>query len=92
MNNLYTKLYLAAANVLVADGEGSYTTALTKLKTVLCDVSKALGIIIIAYGGIKFAISFQKLDQQGEHQAAFSILAGGILLALGALCNALGAV
>ena len=83
MNYLYT----IAAKALVAD-EG-YLTSIKNLENVLVTVSGALGVVIIAYGGIKFALAFQKLDQQGEHQAAFTIVAGSVLLGLSAIIGLL---
>ena len=62
-----------------------YITAVTNLQTVLLSIASAIGGVLLIYGGIRFAIAFQKLDQQGEHQAIFTIVAGGILLGLSAL-------
>lgn len=67
----------------------SYTAPLTKLKTVMITILTAAGIILLIYGGAKFAISFQKMDQNGEHQAIYTIIAGGVLLGIDAVVNAL---
>ena len=67
--------------VMVAD----YLSAITSLQDVLVKIAAAIGGVIIVYGGIKFALAFQKLDQQGEHQAVYSVVAGGVLLGLGAV-------
>ena len=32
---------------------------------------------LTVYGGIKFAMAFRQMDQQGEHQAVYSVVAGG---------------
>lgn len=67
----------------------SYTAPLTKLKSVLTTILAAAGIIVIIYGAIKFAISFQKMDQNGEHQAIYTIIAGGVLVGVDAVVSAL---
>ncbi|MCR4567803.1 MAG: hypothetical protein K5769_07110 [Pseudobutyrivibrio sp.] len=77
--------------VMLGDGDGgSYTGAIDKLKDVICNIGTALGVIMLAYGGIKFALAFQKMDQQGEHQAVFSIVSGAVLMGLSAVITALG--
>ena len=68
-----------------------YLNSINQLKSVLTQIAAAIGGVIIIYGGIKFALAFQKLDQQGEHQAVFTIVAGGVLLGLSAIVGLLGA-
>ncbi|MBP5324824.1 MAG: hypothetical protein J6Y86_04945 [Pseudobutyrivibrio sp.] len=68
-----------------------YLSSINQLKSVLTQIAAAIGGVIIIYGGIKFALAFQKLDQQGEHQAVFTIVAGGVLLGLSAIVGLLGA-
>lgn len=68
-----------------------YMSSIQNLKSVLTELAGAIGGIIIVYGGIKFALAFQKLDQQGEHQAVFTIVAGGVLLGLAGIVGLLGA-
>ncbi|WP_405375605.1 hypothetical protein [Pseudobutyrivibrio sp.] len=68
-----------------------YLSSIQNLKSVLTELAAAIGGIIIVYGGIKFALAFQKLDQQGEHQAVFTIVAGGVLLGLAGIVGILGA-
>ena len=68
-----------------------YMSSIQNLKSVLTELAAAIGGIIIVYGGIKFALAFQKLDQQGEHQAVFTIVAGGVLLGLAGIVSILGA-
>lgn len=68
-----------------------YLSSIQNLKSVLTELAAAIGGIIIVYGGIKFALAFQKLDQQGEHQAVFTIVAGGVLLGLAGIVGLLGA-
>jgi len=70
---------------------GDYLSAITSLQNVLVAIASAIGGVIIVYGGIKFALAFQKLDQQGEHQAVFTIVAGGVLLGLSGVVSLLGA-
>lgn len=67
----------------------SYLTAITKLKTVLITIGAAIGAVMLVYGGIKFAMAFRQMDQQGEHQAVYSVVAGGILVGLAALVTAI---
>ena len=68
---------------------GSYTAPLDNLKNVLLTIAKAAGAIMVVYGGIRFALAFQKMDQNGEHSAVFTIVAGGILIGLGLVIDAL---
>lgn len=68
----------------------SYTAPLNNLKTVLLTLAGSAGVILVVYGGIRFAISFQKMDQNGEHQAIYTIIAGGILIGLSAVLGILG--
>lgn len=68
---------------------GGFLTAITNLKGVLLTVGAAIGVVMLVYGGIKFAMAFRQMDQQGEHQAVYSVVAGGILIGLSALVAAL---
>ena len=67
----------------------SYTKAITSLKSVLLTLGSAIGAVMLVYGGIKFAMAFRQMDQQGEHQAVYSVVAGGVLVGLSALITAL---
>jgi len=69
---------------------GSYTAPLDNLKTVLVTIAGSAGVILIVYGAIRFAIAFQKMDQNGEHSAIYTIIAGGILAAISAVLTVLG--
>lgn len=62
-----------------------YTHAIDSLKGVLITLGTSIGAVMLVYGGIKFAMAFRQMDQQGEHQAVYSVVAGGVLLGLGAL-------
>lgn len=63
----------------------AYTHAIDGLKNVLITLGTSIGAVMLVYGGIKFAMAFRQMDQQGEHQAVYSVVAGGVLLGLGAL-------
>ena len=63
----------------------AYTRAIYNLKNVLIALVTSIGAVMLVYGGIKFAMAFRQMDQQGEHQAVYSVVAGGVLLGLGAL-------
>lgn len=69
---------------------GGYTGPLDNLKTVLITIAGSAGVILVVYGGIRFAIAFQKMDQNGEHSAIYTIIAGGILIGLAAVLGVLG--
>jgi uncharacterized membrane protein YidH (DUF202 family) len=86
-SDMGTNLYEAASPVLLA--ASSYTTAITSLKSVLLTLGSAVGAVMLVYGGIKFAMAFRQMDQQGEHQAVYSVVAGGVLVGLSALVTAL---
>ena len=79
---------LASASTAVLATAG-YMRAITNLKTVLLSRGSAIGAVMLVYGGIKFAMAFRQMDQQGEHQAVYSVVAGGILVGLSALVTAL---
>ena len=72
----------ASKNMVIAT---SYTTSLTKLKTVAIAIVAAAGGVVLIYGGVKFAESFQKKDQNGEYSAIYTIAAGGIMVGISAL-------
>lgn len=76
----------ASKNMVIAT---SYTTSLTKLKTVAIAIVAAAGGVVLIYGGVKFAESFQKKDQNGEYSAIYTIAAGGIMIGISALVAAL---
>lgn len=63
----------------------SYTSAISNLGNVLLAIAAAIGGVLLIYGGIRFAVAFQKLDQNGEHSALYTVAAGGILMGLSAL-------
>lgn len=68
----------------------SYTAPLDNLKTILITIAASAGVIIIIYGAIRFAIAFQKMDQNGEHSAILTIIAGGVLTGISAVLAVLG--
>ena len=65
------------------------THAIDSLKGVLITLGTSIGVVMLVYGGIKFAMTFRQMDQQGEHQAVYSVVAGGVLVGLSALITAL---
>ena len=42
-----------------------FTHAIDSLKGVLITIGTAIGAVMLVYGGIRFAIAFKQLDQQG---------------------------
>ena len=44
-----------------------YTHAIDSLKGVLITLGTSIGAVMLVYGGIKFAMAFRQMDQQGEH-------------------------
>jgi len=86
MTGLSYSLMAAAQPLIVA---ASYTRAINALKGVLITLGSAIGAVMLVYGGIKFAMAFRQMDQQGEHQAVYSVVAGGVLMGLSALVAAL---
>lgn len=67
----------------------AYLQPINKLKTVAISIVAAAGVIVLIYGGVKFAESFQKKDQNGEYNAIYTIVAGGIMLGISAIITAL---
>ena len=82
-----TPILAAATNMMVV--ATSYTKAITSLKSVLLTLGAAIGAVMLVWGGIRFAMSFRQMDQQGEHQAVYTVVAGGVLVGLSALVSAL---
>lgn len=73
----------------VAYAGTSYLDPINKLKTVFLATVGAAGIIVLLYGIVKFAESFQKKDQNGEYSAIYTIVAGAILTGASAVLTAL---
>lgn len=69
---------------------GGYTQPLDNLKTILLTIAASAGVIVLIFGGYRFAVSFQKMDQNGEHQAIYTIIAGGILVGLSTILAVMG--
>ena len=82
-----TPILAAATNMMVV--ATSYTRAITNLKSVLLTLGAAIGAVMLVWGGIRFAMSFRQMDQQGGHQAVYTVVAGGVLVGLSALVTAL---
>ena len=72
-----------------AYASNDYLQPINKLKTVAISIVAAAGVIVLIYGGVKFAESFQKKDQNGEYAAIYTIVAGGIMIGISALVTAL---
>ena len=68
-----------------------YLKPVNNLKDIAISIVAAAGVIVLLYGGVKFAVSFQKMDQNGEHQAIYTIIAGGVMIGISALVTALTA-
>lgn len=69
---------------------GGYTAPLDNLKTILITIAGSAGVIIVIYGVIRFALAFQKMDQNGEHSAIYTIIAGAVLIGLSGVLGVLG--
>ena len=82
-----TPILAAATNMMVV--ATSYTRAITNLKSVLLTLGAAIGAVMLVWGGIRFAMSLRQMDQQGEHRAVYTVVAGGVLVGLSALVTAL---
>ena len=78
---------LIVATTVYADE--SYLEPINKLKTVAISIVAAAGVIVLIYGGVKFAESFQKKDQNGEYNAIYTIVAGSIMVGISAIVGAL---
>lgn len=82
--------YMTRPMTVLAAGGGSYTAPLDNLKTILITIAASAGVILVIYGVIRFALSFQKMDQNGEHQAIYTIIAGGLLAGISIVLAVLG--
>lgn len=96
---IYSNKYVIAASIFInsvlmpeivrAEEGGSYVKPINGLKTVLMTIAAATGGVFLVYGGIKFAISYTKTDQNGEHAAINWIIAGGVLIGINLIVAAL---
>lgn len=84
----YLSLVLGCALVSMSAGNqasaASATEILKPLKNLNTLLQVAVGLIggfVFIFGITKFADSFKKRDQNGEHEGAYSIAAGAILIA-----------
>ena len=67
----------------------AYLQPVNKLKTVAISIVAAAGVIILIFGVVKFAEAFQKKDQNGEYNAVYTIVAGGIMIGVSGIITAL---
>lgn len=67
----------------------TYTAPITNLTNVITTIMAAAGLPTLAWGIFTFARSYQKRDQNGEHQAIDVMIVGGILLGGSAILSAL---
>ena len=74
-----------------ASASQDYLNPINNLKDIGIAIVAAAGVIVLLYGGVKFAVSFQKMDQNGEHQAIYTIIAGGVMVGISAIVTALTA-
>lgn len=96
---IYSNKYVIAASIFItnvlmpeivrAEVKGSYVKPINGLKTVLMVIAGATGGVFLVYGGIKFAISYTKQDQNGEHAAINWVIAGGVLIGIDVVVAAL---
>lgn len=84
-----TAMFVAMISISQPVFAASYTKPLTSLESILTTIAKAVGVVLIAYGGIRFAIAFQKMDQNGEHSAIYTLIAGGVLIGLSTIIGLL---
>lgn len=68
---------------------GDFTKGIYNLKSVFVTVIGAAGMVILGYGGLKFAESFQKKDQNGEYSALYTVAAGAVMIGIDALITTL---
>ena len=66
-----------------------YTKGINNLKTIFVTVIGAAGVVVLGYGGLKFAESFQKKDQNGEYSALYTVAAGAIMCGIDGIIIAL---
>lgn len=69
--------------------DDSYLKPLNTLKTIAISIVVAAGALVLIYGVVKFGTSFQKMDQNGEHQAIYTIISGVVMIGVSAIVGAL---
>lgn len=87
-----TTLALSPASALAAGlsaDDSLFKGKITSLANVLLGAATAGGIIVLVFGGLKFALSYQKQDQNGEHEALKTIITGLMLAGLSTIVNLL---
>ena len=82
-----TALAIAYATAATPVYASSYLDPINKLKTVFISIVAAAGVIVLGFGGLKFAEAFQ--DQNGEYNAIYTIVAGAIMIGISAIITAL---
>lgn len=65
-----------------ASGDTTYLKPINNLKTIGVSIVAAAGVIVLLFGGVRFAMAFQKMDQNGEHSAVYTMIAGGIMIGI----------
>lgn len=78
---------MSPVNVYAAE---SYLTPITNLKTVFIAIIGAAGVIIVLWGVVRFAMAFQKHEQNAEYGGVYTIIAGAVMVGASAILTALG--
>lgn len=88
-------LIIAYYNIPVtayASGDtGAYLKPLNNLKTIMLSIVATAGVIVLIFGIVRFAVAFQKMDQNGEHAAVYTMITGGIMAGAGTILAVLTA-
>ena len=74
-----------------ANDTGAYLKPLNNLKTILLSIVGTAGVIVLIFGIVRFGIAFQKMDQNGEHAAIYTMITGGIFAGAGIILAVLTA-
>lgn len=69
---------------------GNYLAPINNLKTVFLAIIGAAGVIIILWGVVRFAMAFQKHEQNAEYGGIYTIVAGAVMVGASAVLTALG--
>lgn len=77
--------------VYASGDTGAYLKPLNNLKTILLSIVGTAGVIVLIFGIVRFGIAFQKMDQNGEHAAIYTMITGGIFAGAGIILAVLTA-
>lgn len=69
---------------------GADTSSIDKFVDFACEWLKKIGAVVMLVGGVMFALGWQREDAEGKTRGLQTLMAGGMIVALGASKNIFG--